>query len=87
MDGKYDVTVIAQANSRNGEVRHVVNDISVWTKARPPVLEKEEIYIRAVEEATGCKVTDVDWTDAGIAENAFFEAQTDCEWSGSYLAN
>ena len=85
INSKYNVLVMAVMNTKNGNVKHVISDIALFKK-RPPLHEREAIYILAVEEATGCKVTNIEWVDINnMGQNAIFEAQTDCEWTGSYL--
>jgi hypothetical protein len=79
VDGKYDVPVVKQ--HKNGEEVYQAVAIYYKTKNRPPQSIQQSVYIKAIEQYSGCEVIpeSVRWVDAGVASNAAMTASVDCE--------
>lgn len=54
VDGQYDVTVGIQ--EIGGNTQYFVNGTSVWTQERPSWNDAQEVYVKAIEQVSGCKV-------------------------------
>ena len=54
IDGKYDVRVYSQPIG--DKTQYSVNGMSMWTKNRPSWNDAEAVYVKAIEQVSGCKV-------------------------------
>ena len=54
IDGKYDVEVGSQ--DIGDKTQYFVNGMSMRTKNRPSWNDAEAVYIKAIEQVSGCKV-------------------------------
>ena len=78
VDGTYDVPI--EVGEIRGETTYVVNAIYHETKNRPAPSIQQDVYVKAIEELSGCSVipSSIRWKDGVGVHPIIMTANVDC---------